>query len=46
MNFPDLQDRSPDLDQRTSLTVEVDPVPGESNTDNNTENYPVQFSVG
>ena len=46
VNFPDLQDRSPDLDQRTSLTVEVDPVPGESNTDNNTENYPVQFSVG
>jgi hypothetical protein len=36
----------PDLDQKTSLTVEVDPVPGESNTDNNTENYPVQFSVG
>jgi hypothetical protein len=46
VNFPDLQDRSPDLDQRTSLTVEVEPVPGESNTNNNTENYPVQFSVG
>jgi hypothetical protein len=36
----------PDLDQKTSLTVEVDPVPGETNKDNNTENYPVQFSVG
>ena len=36
----------PELDQKTSLTVEVEPVPGESNTDNNTENYPVQFSVG
>ena len=46
VNFPDLQDRSPELDQKTSLTVEVEPVPGESNTDNNTENYPVQFSVG
>jgi hypothetical protein len=46
VNFPDLQDRVPDLDQNTSLTVEVEPVPGESNTDNNTENYPVQFSVG
>ena len=46
VNFTDLQDRSPDLDQRTSLTVEVDPVPDETNTDNNTENYPVQFSIG
>jgi hypothetical protein len=46
VTFPDLQDRTPDLDQRTSITVEVDPVPRESNTDNNTENYPVQFSVG
>jgi hypothetical protein len=36
----------PDLDQKTSLTVEVDPVPNESNRDNNEENYPVQFSVG
>jgi CARDB len=44
VTFTDLG--SPDLDQSTSLTVEVDPVPGESNTDNNTENYPVQFSVG
>ena len=35
VNFPDLQDRSPDLDQGTSITVEVDPVPGESNTNNN-----------
>jgi hypothetical protein len=46
VTFPDLQDRTPDLDQRTSITVEVDPVPRESNTSNNTENYPVQFSVG
>jgi hypothetical protein len=44
VTFTDLG--SPDLDQNTSLTVEVDPVPRESNTDNNTENYPVQFSVG
>lgn len=36
----------PDLDQRTSLTVEVEPVPTESNTANNESNYPVQFSVG
>jgi hypothetical protein len=45
VNFTDLQDRSPAL-EKTSITVEVEPVPGESNTDNNTENYPVQFSVG
>ena len=35
----------PPLDQKTSLTVEVDPVPGETNTTNNSANYPVQFSV-
>jgi hypothetical protein len=35
----------PPLDQRTSLTVEVDPVPGETRTSNNSANYPVQFSV-
>ena len=36
----------PPLDQRTSLTVEVDPVPGETTTDNNSATYPVQFSFG
>jgi hypothetical protein len=36
----------PPLDQRTSITVEVDPVPGETRTSNNSANYPVQFSVG
>jgi CARDB len=36
----------PPLDQKTSLTVEVDPVPGETNTGNNSANYPVQFAVG
>ena len=36
----------PPLDQATSLTVEVDPVAGEQNTDNNTESYDVQFAVG
>lgn len=36
----------PDLDQATSLTVEVDPVPGEQSIDNNTASYPVQFAVG
>ncbi len=46
VNFPDLQDSSPDLDQRTSMTVEVEPVPNETNTGNNEENYPVQFSIG
>ncbi len=35
----------PPLDQKTSLTVEVDPVPGETNRTNNSANYPVQFSV-
>ncbi len=35
----------PPLDQRTSLTVEADPVPNESNTNNNAANYPVQFAV-
>ena len=35
----------PPLDQKTSLTVEVDPVPSETNTTNNSANYPVQFSV-
>jgi hypothetical protein len=36
----------PPLDQRTNLTIEVDPVPGEQSTDNNTSSYPVQFAVG
>lgn len=36
----------PDLDQNTSLTVEVDPVDQEQNTENNTASYPVQFAVG
>jgi hypothetical protein len=35
----------PPLDQRTSLTVEVEPVPNEGNTTNNTASYPVQFAV-
>ena len=46
VNFPELQDRQPALDQRTSMTVEVDPVPNETNTTNNEANYPVQFSIG
>ena len=36
----------PPLDQKTSITVEVDPVPGETTTDNNSATYPVQFSFG
>jgi CARDB len=36
----------PPLDQKTSVTVEVDPVPGETKTDNNSASYPVQFSFG
>jgi hypothetical protein len=36
----------PPLDQKTSLTVEVDPVPSETKTSNNTASYPVQFSIG
>ena len=35
----------PPLDQKTTLTVEVDPVPGETNTTNNSAQYQVQFSV-
>ena len=35
----------PPLDQKTTLTVEVDPVPGETKTDNNSAQYQVQFSV-
>ena len=35
----------PPLDQKTTLTVEVDPVPGETNTTNNSAQYEVQFSV-
>ncbi|HEX9349885.1 MAG TPA: hypothetical protein VF877_01295 [Gaiellaceae bacterium] len=35
----------PKFDQQTSLTVEVEPVPNEAKTDNNTASYPVQFSV-
>jgi hypothetical protein len=36
----------PSFEEQTSLTVEVDPVDNEANTDNNTESYPVQFSIG
>jgi hypothetical protein len=36
----------PPLDQKTSITVEVDPVPNESTTSNNSASYPVQFSFG
>ena len=36
----------PPLDQQTNLTIEVDPVPGESSTSNNGASYPVQFAVG
>ena len=36
----------PPLDHLTSLTVEVDPVPKEQSTTNNTASYPVQFAVG
>jgi hypothetical protein len=36
----------PPLDQATSMTVEVLPVPGEQSIDNNTEVYDVQFAVG
>ena len=35
----------PPLDQKTTLTVEVDPVPGETKTDNNSADYSVIFSV-
>lgn len=34
----------PPLDQKTTLTVEVDPVDGETNRDNNTETYDVLFA--
>jgi hypothetical protein len=37
---------APSFDQRTTLTVEVEPVPSETKTDNNTATYPVQFSIG
>jgi CARDB len=36
----------PPLDQKTSVTVEVDPVPSETTTSNNSASYPVQFSFG
>jgi hypothetical protein len=36
----------PPLDQRTTLTVEVEPVPSETKTENNTAKYSVQFAVG
>lgn len=36
----------PPLDSRTTLTVEVEPVPGEQSTDNNKATYPVEFAVG
>jgi hypothetical protein len=35
----------PPFDQKTSLTVEVDPVPTESNVENNDASYPVQFAT-
>ena len=37
---------SPSFDQKTTMTVEVEPVPGETKKDNNTATYSVQFSVG
>ncbi len=37
---------TPSFEGNTSLTVEVDPVEGESNKDNNSASYSVQFSVG
>jgi CARDB len=36
----------PPLDQVTSLTVDVEPVPDEQSTTNNTQSYDVQFAVG
>ncbi len=36
----------PPLDQKTTLTVEVEPVPSETKTANNTVKYSVQFAVG
>jgi hypothetical protein len=36
----------PPLDQATSLTVDVEPVPEEQSTTNNTQSYDVQFAVG
>jgi hypothetical protein len=36
----------PPLDQKTSATVEVDPVPNETTTSNNSASYPVQFAFG
>jgi hypothetical protein len=36
----------PPLDQKTNLTIEVDPVPSETKTDNNHASYPVQFAIG
>ena len=36
----------PPLDQATSMTVEVEPVPEEQSTTNNTQSYDVQFAVG
>ena len=44
MEFSDLG--LPQLDQKTSLTVEVEPVPGESNTDNNSRELPRAVRVG
>ena len=31
--------------QKTTLKVEVEPVPGEENTDNNSASYPVIFTL-
>ena len=36
----------PPLDQRTTVTVEVEAVPKESKIDNNTATYPATFAVG
>jgi CARDB len=37
---------TPSFESNTSLTVEVDPVEGESNEENNSATYSVQFSIG
>jgi hypothetical protein len=37
---------TPDFGERTSISVEVEPVPNEGTTDNNTAEYPVVFSLG
>ena len=44
VNFTDVG--LPSLDQATSMTVEVEPVPEEQSTTNNSQSYDVQFAVG